>query len=123
VLEDNLSVNIARRFWGVGAGGGVAGAPSSEGARGYSSVKLPLGGSGSGEREEAVAVSWERRAAMLLSSSSPLRALRHFTVLALESSADDSCAAVVTSSGQILSNVVLKQNHVYGHHSTLFSPT
>lgn len=38
--------------------------------------------------------------------------LRHFTVLALESSADDTCAAVVTSSGQILSNVVLKQNHV-----------
>ena len=39
--------------------------------------------------------------------------LRHLTVLALESSADDTCAAVVTSSGQILSNVVLKQNHVY----------
>jgi hypothetical protein len=39
--------------------------------------------------------------------------LRPFTVLALESSADDTCAAVVTSSGQILSNVVLKQNHVY----------
>ena len=37
---------------------------------------------------------------------------RHFTVLALESSADDTCAAVVTSSGQILSNVVLKQNNV-----------
>jgi hypothetical protein len=39
-------------------------------------------------------------------------ALRHFTVLALESSADDTCAAVVTSSRKILSNVVLKQNHV-----------
>ena len=39
--------------------------------------------------------------------------LRHFTVLALESSADDTCAAAVTSSGRILSNVVLKQNHVY----------
>jgi hypothetical protein len=39
--------------------------------------------------------------------------LRHFTVLALESSADDTCAAVVTSSGQILSNVVLKQNYMY----------
>ncbi|KAH9963732.1 glycoprotease [Russula dissimulans] len=37
---------------------------------------------------------------------------RPFTVLALESSADDTCAAVVTSSGQILSNVVLKQNDV-----------
>lgn len=35
---------------------------------------------------------------------------RHFTVLALESSCDDSCAAVVTSSRQILSNVVVKQN-------------
>jgi N6-L-threonylcarbamoyladenine synthase len=38
--------------------------------------------------------------------------LRHFTVLALESSADDTCAAVVASSGEILSNVVVKQNHV-----------
>jgi hypothetical protein len=37
---------------------------------------------------------------------------RQFTVLALESSADDTCAAVVTSSRKILSNVVLKQNHV-----------
>lgn len=35
---------------------------------------------------------------------------RFFTVLALESSADDTCAAVVNSSGQILSNVVVKQN-------------
>jgi N6-L-threonylcarbamoyladenine synthase len=47
--------------------------------------------------------------------------LRHFTVLALESSADDTCAAVVTSSGQILSNVVLKQNHVYVLSTRLFS--
>jgi N6-L-threonylcarbamoyladenine synthase len=38
--------------------------------------------------------------------------LRRFTVLALESSADDTCAAVVTSSGEILSNVVVKQNHM-----------
>ncbi|KAI9510121.1 Gcp-like domain-containing protein [Russula earlei] len=38
---------------------------------------------------------------------------RHFTVLALESSADDTCAAVVTSSGNILSNIVLKQNDVH----------
>jgi len=38
---------------------------------------------------------------------------RPFRVLALESSADDTCAAVVTSSGQILSNVVLKQNDVH----------
>ncbi|KAL4080997.1 glycoprotease family-domain-containing protein [Scleroderma citrinum] len=34
---------------------------------------------------------------------------RSFTVLALESSADDTCAAVVTSSRQILSNIVVKQ--------------
>ncbi|OBZ66113.1 tRNA N6-adenosine threonylcarbamoyltransferase [Grifola frondosa] len=35
---------------------------------------------------------------------------RKFTVLALESSADDTCAAVVTSDRKILSNVVIKQN-------------
>ncbi|KAM5530122.1 hypothetical protein V8D89_016200, partial [Ganoderma adspersum] len=34
---------------------------------------------------------------------------RNFTVLALESSADDTCAAVVTSDRQILSNVVVNQ--------------
>ncbi len=39
-------------------------------------------------------------------------AVRHFTVLAFESSADDTCAAVVTSSRKILSNVVVKQNHL-----------
>jgi hypothetical protein len=37
---------------------------------------------------------------------------RLFTVLALESSADDTCAAVVTSAGKILSNIVVKQNHM-----------
>ena len=35
---------------------------------------------------------------------------RSLTVLALESSADDTCAAVITSSRQILSNVVVKQH-------------
>jgi hypothetical protein len=40
------------------------------------------------------------------------RQTRFFTVLALECSADDTCAAVVTSTGQILSNVVIKQNHM-----------
>lgn len=35
---------------------------------------------------------------------------RMFTVLALESSADDTCAAVVTSDRQILSNVVQRQD-------------
>lgn len=34
---------------------------------------------------------------------------RYVTVLALESSADDSCAAVVTSEREILSNIVIKQ--------------
>ncbi|KAG6820868.1 hypothetical protein H0H93_010212, partial [Arthromyces matolae] len=38
---------------------------------------------------------------------------RHFTVLALESSADDSCAAVVSSARRILSNVVIKQNNIH----------
>ena len=48
----------------------------------------------------------------LLPSRLRVAARRHFTVLALESSADDTCAAVVTSSRKILSNVVLKQNHM-----------
>ncbi|KZT04628.1 glycoprotease [Laetiporus sulphureus 93-53] len=42
---------------------------------------------------------------------------RTFTVLALESSADDTCAAVVTSNREILSNVVVRQdnlNELYG---------
>ncbi|KAF5385992.1 hypothetical protein D9615_002414 [Tricholomella constricta] len=38
---------------------------------------------------------------------------RLFTVLAVESSADDTCAAIVTSSREILSNVVIKQNHLH----------
>ena len=49
-----------------------------------------------------------------LSSSFITRSLgygtaRDFTVLALESSADDTCAAVVTSDRKILSNVVINQ--------------
>ncbi|GJE96772.1 peptidase M22, glycoprotease [Phanerochaete sordida] len=49
----------------------------------------------------------------------PLRlaSRRCFTLLGLESSADDTCAAVVTSEGRILSNVVVKQNQelaIYG---------
>ncbi|KIL68931.1 hypothetical protein M378DRAFT_71041 [Amanita muscaria Koide BX008] len=44
----------------------------------------------------------------LLHNSAP----QGFIVLALESSADDTCAAVVTSSRQILSNVVIKQNQL-----------
>ncbi|KAF8160978.1 Gcp-like domain-containing protein [Crassisporium funariophilum] len=38
---------------------------------------------------------------------------RRFTVLALESSADDTCAAIVDSSRNILANVVLKQNIIH----------
>ncbi|CDO76685.1 hypothetical protein BN946_scf184677.g5 [Trametes cinnabarina] len=45
-----------------------------------------------------------------ISTRSPRhRSSRAFTVLALESSADDSCAAVVTSNRNILSNVVVSQ--------------
>ncbi|KAG6891748.1 hypothetical protein C0992_006169 [Termitomyces sp. T32_za158] len=38
---------------------------------------------------------------------------RAFTVLALESSADDSCAAIVSSTPRILANVVLKQHSIH----------
>lgn len=41
------------------------------------------------------------------------RVSRSFTVLAFESSADDTCAAVVTSDRKILSNVVVNQNDLY----------
>ncbi|KAF8507462.1 glycoprotease family-domain-containing protein [Hysterangium stoloniferum] len=41
---------------------------------------------------------------------------RRFTVLALESSADDTCASVVTSEGQILSNIVIKQHSLHVSH-------
>ncbi|KAG6862303.1 hypothetical protein C0995_016001 [Termitomyces sp. Mi166 len=49
-------------------------------------------------------------------SPPPLRRLirpRTFTVLALESSADDSCAAIVSDAPRILSNVVLKQHEIH----------
>ncbi|KDQ57719.1 hypothetical protein JAAARDRAFT_130097 [Jaapia argillacea MUCL 33604] len=38
---------------------------------------------------------------------------RSFTVLGIESSADDTCAAIVTSDRQILSNVVVKQHDLH----------
>ncbi|PPQ99715.1 hypothetical protein CVT24_009698 [Panaeolus cyanescens] len=38
---------------------------------------------------------------------------RNFTVLALESSADDTCAAIVDSERRILSNVVIKQHDIH----------
>jgi len=41
---------------------------------------------------------------------------RQFTVLALESSADDSCASIVNSERKILSNVVIKQHHLNVKH-------
>ncbi|TFK75318.1 peptidase M22, glycoprotease [Pluteus cervinus] len=47
----------------------------------------------------------------LRAKSSRIR--RPFTVLAVESSADDTCAAVVRSNREILSNVVIKQNHLH----------
>lgn len=43
---------------------------------------------------------------------------RYFTVLALESSADDTCAAILTSRREILSNVVVKQNNVQASKSS-----
>ncbi|KAG5352230.1 hypothetical protein C0989_003236 [Termitomyces sp. Mn162] len=48
---------------------------------------------------------------------------RAFTVLALESSADDSCAAVVSSAPRILSNVVLKQHSMSTAASTPNMPS
>ncbi|KAH7885615.1 glycoprotease family-domain-containing protein [Phlebopus sp. FC_14] len=41
---------------------------------------------------------------------------RPFTVLAIESSADDTCAAVVSSSHEILSNVIIKQHEIHKTH-------
>jgi len=45
-----------------------------------------------------------------------LAGCRQFTVLALESSADDSCASIVNSERKILSNVVIKQHHLNVKH-------
>jgi N6-L-threonylcarbamoyladenine synthase len=47
-------------------------------------------------------------------STRVLRAIRSLRVLGIESSADDSCAAVVDSSRRILSNVVMKQHDIHG---------
>ena len=46
---------------------------------------------------------------------------RRFTVLAIESSADDTCAAIVDYTRRIHSNVVIKQNEVYAFVYTPFS--
>ena len=56
----------------------------------------------------------------LLKVFPPHRIHRTFTVLALESSADDTCAAILTSRREILSNVVVKQHNVY---DSLFATT
>ncbi|EKM80844.1 hypothetical protein AGABI1DRAFT_112575 [Agaricus bisporus var. burnettii JB137-S8] len=48
---------------------------------------------------------------MFLRSVSTLS--RRLNILAIESSADDTCAAVVNSSRQILSNVVIKQHDIH----------
>lgn len=45
---------------------------------------------------------------------------RHFKVLAIETSADDTCAAIVDSSRKIHSNIVMKQHHMWG--DDLFHP-
>ncbi|KAI6030639.1 glycoprotease family-domain-containing protein [Pisolithus orientalis] len=55
---------------------------------------------------------WHQRG-LHLSQSFRLCRRTLFTVLALESSADDTCAAVVTSSRQILSNIVVKQHDLH----------
>lgn len=52
----------------------------------------------------------------LTGSDGLLQTRRTFTVLALESSADDTCAAVVTSDRKILSNVVISQHKQYVHY-------
>ncbi|KIM45154.1 hypothetical protein M413DRAFT_66070 [Hebeloma cylindrosporum] len=42
-----------------------------------------------------------------------LTGTRHFTVLAIESSADDTCCAIVDSTRKIYSNIVMKQNDIH----------
>lgn len=56
----------------------------------------------------------------LTGSDGLLQTRRTFTVLALESSADDTCAAVVTSDRKILSNVVISQHKQYVHYFNTF---
>ncbi|KAG9039818.1 hypothetical protein FRB95_007245 [Tulasnella sp. JGI-2019a] len=64
----------------------------------------------------------EIKALAVACRSSTRRGYRNFTVLALESSADDSCAAVVDSRRNVLSNIVEKHppygngNHQLGIH-------
>lgn len=45
--------------------------------------------------------------------SASLSRTRPFTVLAIETSADDTATAILTSNREILSNVVVKQNALY----------
>lgn len=46
----------------------------------------------------------------LCQSSSASRLTRAFTVLAFESSADDTCVAIVDSSRKVYANIVMKQH-------------
>jgi hypothetical protein len=51
---------------------------------------------------------------------------KSITILALESSADDTCAAIVSDNKTIHANVVLKQDDLLGqlsHHSCFFRIT
>ncbi|KZP01051.1 peptidase M22, glycoprotease [Calocera viscosa TUFC12733] len=50
-------------------------------------------------------------------------AQKPFTVLALESSADDTCAAVVSSDRVMHSNIVLKQNDVHKKYNGIHPPS
>ncbi|EIN11412.1 peptidase M22 glycoprotease [Punctularia strigosozonata HHB-11173 SS5] len=61
-----------------------------------------------------------RAATRKLLKSGRCFALRDFTVLAIETSADDTCAAVVTSDRQILSNVVVKQHVVHEEYGGIY---
>jgi hypothetical protein len=88
----------------------VVRAPESEGCPACLALWIPL----------IVTMLCARRRAL-----SALLHRRSFTVLAIESSADDTCAAVVTSDKRILSNVVITQLSLCVHaYSTLepFSP-
>jgi hypothetical protein len=75
-------------------------------------------------RRSSERVGWRTRLALLLNPmlgrirlALPVRRIhrtrRCFTVLGLESSADDTCAAIVTSDRRILSNVVSRQTALY----------
>lgn len=55
-----------------------------------------------------------------LPSPGPGASARSFTVLAVESSADDTAAAIVTHERQILANVVIKQNQIHEQYGGIY---